>query len=75
MWTVIPMTNKLYAMGCEEHIVDFLDLTRELANESDEFERLYTFLNEGRPVIIVTDLEDLKSLSVNMDVVIVNRED
>jgi hypothetical protein len=62
--------GKFYAME-----MDGVDDIEELHYDPEELERIRVFMAEGKPVILVTDIEDLEALGLNLDVEIVERDD
>ena len=55
MFSVVPMSNKLYAMKSADSFDD-------LCVDSDELERAETFITQGQPIIFCEDLEDLEAI-------------
>ena len=55
MFSVVPMSGKLYAMKS-------VDSFEELRFDENELERAETFVNQGQPIIFCEDLEDLKAV-------------
>ncbi len=70
MWTVIPMTSKLYAMEAPD-----CDDIEDLHYDNVQGDRIREFLQTGVPVILVTDLDDLEATGLSMDIEIVTSDD